>query len=115
MPATCDGDGTHADRAGALHVKRRVADHPDTVELRIAVEVTLHLGEGNAGHVVALEVMIAESAKCELLIDAVMAKLHPGPVAYVAGEKADRHVAAGSQSFQQGSDTGQDLAVVRIQ
>src|SRR5438552_8612839 len=115
MPAAGDGSDARPDGAGTLYVERRIANYPDALEMDVAVDVALHFRERFAGDVVALELLVAEAAEREMLVQAVVAELQAGAVADVAGEKTDGHIAAALQRSQQRRDAGEDLAVVPVQ
>src|ERR1019366_265670 len=76
-----------ADGTGALHVERRIADDPDTSRRRMRPKMGLHGGERFAGHVIAVEMVIAEAAEREMLEEAVMTELDAGPGADVARQQ----------------------------
>src|SRR5206468_9136325 len=90
-----------------LNVERRIADYPDLLGTDRAVAMAAHLGQGLVGDLVALEVMVAEAAEGEVLIQAIMAQLQASAVAHVARQQAHGHAAARLEAVQSEEHTSE--------
>src|SRR5262249_24474412 len=104
-----------ADGAGTLDVERSVADDPDPFTGNRRAHVAVDLGESLAGHVVAVEVMIAEAAEGEGVEEAEMGELGGGAGADVTGAEAGGEVGMALQPSQQFDHAGEDAAAVKPQ
>ena len=87
--ATATTSRAHSPRA--LHVERRIADHPHICRIDVAAQVGADFGHCSPRDVVALVVLIAEAATDEVVPEPVMAELVLCPRADIAGQKAEHH------------------------
>ena len=115
VPARRHGRDAGADGAA----QRTSSGVSPTTQMRLgvggSVQDALHFGQRLAGHVVAVEVMVAVAADGEVLVQAEMPQLDAGAGADVAGQQTDQHVLARAQLDQQIRHAGQHAAVVSLQ
>ena len=115
VPAGRDRDGLRADGASALHVERRIADHPHVAGVEVAAEVRPHFRDRHSGHVVALVVIVAEAAAGKEVPQPEVAELVLRAGSHVAGEEPEHDARSRPEIVQQQFDAGADLPAVRPQ
>src|SRR4051794_38910270 len=86
VPAGGDSNGTRADGTRAAHVERRVADDPDSVTRDVALTARAHRRQRFASDIVPVEMVVAETAEREIIVEAEVAQLKPGAGADVASQ-----------------------------
>lgn len=86
----------------------RIADHPDLLALDIPSQVPAGFGVGRSGDVVAVVVVVAESAVREVVVELVVRELQPGTLFEVAGQQAHRDVVVRREIVEQFDNAGEN-------